>query len=124
MQNDERRAALGQDARSQRDMHDVPGEGGTRAMEGAELMRRNPTRAEKKAWAKAYGRRLVGFMPCVGGNPKGVTHWSAIERHWNGGTVYVRLCDLIGSWDPEPHRTVDCMTCLTRMDNLFIEEPT
>lgn len=97
-------------------------------MEGAELMRRDATRAEKAAWAKGYGRRrlgrLKGFVPCVGGNPEGVTHWSVAERHCNGRTTYVRLCDLVGSWEPAPHGIVDCMTCLTRMNNLFIEEPT
>lgn len=87
-------------------------------------MRRDATRAEKAAWARAFGLRLKGFVPCVGGNPEGATHWSAAERHWNGRTTYVRLCDFVGGWEPAPHGTVDCMTCLTRMNNLLVEEPT
>lgn len=86
-------------------------------------MRREATHDEKKAWAKVYRRRLIGFVPCVGGNPRGVTHWSATESHWDRGTVHVRLCDLVGSWEPAPHRIVDCMTCLIRINNLFVEEP-
>ncbi len=100
-------------------MHDVLGEGRTRAVEGAELMR-PASPAEKAAWAKVYKRHLKGFIPCIGGNPKDVTHWSAALRYWNGGTVYFRLCDLVGSWEPAPHRTVDCMTCLIRINNLVI----
>lgn len=87
-------------------------------------MRRNATQGQKSAWARAFGRRLTGFVPCVGGIPKDVIHWCAAERHWNGGTVYTRLCDLIGSGDPAPRRVVDCMTCLTRINDLFVEEPT
>jgi hypothetical protein len=102
----------------------MPSQIGQSAVEGAELMRRTATQAEKTAWAKAFGRRLMGFVPCGGGNPEAVTHWSAAERHWNGGTLYVRLCDLVGGWEPAPRQTVDCMTCLTRMNNLFVEEPT
>lgn len=86
-------------------------------------MRRGATRAEKAAWLKRFGGRLLGFVPCVGGNPRGITHWSAEEQRSNRGTAYVRLCDLIGSWNPAPRGTVDCMTCLTRMNNLFVEEP-
>ncbi len=106
-------------------MHDVPGAGGEGAVEGAKLMRRNATRAEKAAWAKMYGSRLKGFVPCVGGNPKGVTHWSAVEQFWNDQDGHLRrLCDLVGSWEPAPRGTVDCMTCLIRMNSLFIEEAT
>lgn len=82
-------------------------------------MWRVATPSQRTTWAREFGRRLKGFVPCVGGNPVGVTHWSAAERHWNGGTTYVRLCDLIGSWEPAPRGTVDCMTCLIRADSMF-----
>lgn len=87
-------------------------------------MRYNATQAQQAAWERRFGCRLVGFVPCVGSDPRDIVHWSAAERHWNGGTVFVRLCDLSGSWRPLPNRTVDCMTCLTRFNNLFVEEPT
>lgn len=81
-------------------------------------MRRDATHAEKTMWANTYGRRLKSFVSCIGGNPEGVTHWCAEEGHWKNGTVCVRLCDLVGNWEPAPERTVDCMTCLTRMNKL------
>lgn len=87
-------------------------------------MRRRATRAEKAAWVKRFKYSLIGFVPCIGGNPEGVTHWSAEQRHWRGGTIRIRLCDMVGNWESAPRRAVDCMTCLTRINNLFIEEPT
>lgn len=86
-------------------------------------MRRVASPAEKATWFKVFRRHLIGFVSCSR-STEGITHWCAAERHWNRGTVYTRLCDLIGSWGPAPHRTVDCMTCLIRINNLFVEEST
>ncbi len=84
-------------------------------------MRRNATHAEKVAWGKAFGRRLKYFEPCID-SANNIIHWSAAESHWSKKTVYIRICDFIGSWEPAPDRIVDCMTCLTRINDLFVEE--